>query len=260
MTENSHKQIKHYPANLDSSMYSFLVISGAMQVRYDQFHPLVQLLRSYGDVYSLGLPGHGQERDLLLNHNDQSFQAALSNLFSVIDRDCPRDHLIIIAYSIASIMSIKLLPRLLQRNPDIKLIFIASAFKIRPESSKLIKLFFNTSTYKKLGWETMMIKQHGPTWTKTVALIHSWFSQESEMMTTEEEIDLCRAYKDKMLFIIGDRDQPFNKADILNYGNEFTVKEVSGDHFGYFLLKKSWPEVEKILKKSFHKWNILRLE
>jgi len=260
MTSQEKDHIKKYPAEVEDVNHSFLVIAGAMQVRYDQFHPLVQFLRMYGDVYSMGLPGHGQERDFFLNLDDHSFHRVLNFIYTAIDQVCPRNNVTIVAYSLASIMVLKLFPRLVKRNPDIRLILIASTLRVRLESSKLIGTFFNTSTYKKLGWERIMVKQHGETWENTLTLVNTWFSEGANIDISDDDLAFLRSFHDKMLFIIVDRDQPFNKADILDYGSNFAVKEVSGDHFGYFLQAKTWPEVKQLIKQNLVNWNILNEE
>ncbi|MFV2015109.1 MAG: hypothetical protein ACC656_06765, partial [Candidatus Heimdallarchaeota archaeon] len=203
----------------------------------------------------LGLPGHGENRDFITESSDQSLERALKVIYQNIDGVCPNQDLVIIAYSIGSLLVIKLLEKLFKRNHDLKLILIGSALRIREESSTLIKQFFNESMYKRLGWEPVMKKQHGETWIKTVELIDEWMLPESGIAPTKPEIQIILEKIDKIVFIIGNKDQPFNASDILEFG-PFKVNIVSGDHFSYFLVKKAWPETKEIIDETFINWGI----
>jgi hypothetical protein len=246
--------IKQYVSQ-KSSEFSFLVISGAMQVRYDQFHPLVEYIsENWGTVYSLGLPGHGDESDFINKSPDQSLNAAVDLMYYYIDNYVPKDNLIIISYSIGSLITIKLLSRMLHRNESVKLILIGSGLRIRNESTKLITGFFNEKTYLKLGWEDLMIRQHGKDWVKTVKLIDSWMHPSSGISPNKEELEILKENKSNIIWIIAENDQPFKTSDVKGISKDFEVRTVNYDHFSYFLKKKAWPEVKQIIEEKISEW------
>lgn len=247
--------IKAYKGQNQSSPLSALVVHGSMQMKFDQFHPLVQYYqKKCNTVYSIELPGHGSQRD----YEDVSRltpQDVIEILFNEIDKICPTDHLLITSYSVSAMLFMKMWERLCNRNKDLKGIFIGTAITIKPETKSLITGFFSEEMYLKLGWENIMIRQHGPNWRKTIKMINNWFNDPLDILPTPEEtIFLIKQdQQNNLFFILGKKDQPFKKEDILQDHN-FTLYEVEGDHFGYFVIKKSWLEVEKILEKNLLEW------
>lgn len=247
--------IKAYSGQNQSSPISVIVCHGSMQMRFDQFHPLVQYYqKKVQTVYSMELPGHGSQRD----YEDVSTLSALDVieiLYKEIDETCPTEHLFITSYSVSGMLFIKMWERLCQRNKDLKGIFIGTPLTIRPESKTLITNFFSEKIYIKLGWENLMIRQHGTNWRKTIRMINNWFNGNLEILPTQEEKNFMikQDQEKNIFFIIGKKDQPFKKEDILSV-YDFTLYEVEGDHFGYFVIKKSWPEVEKILDTKLNEW------
>jgi aspartyl/asparaginyl-tRNA synthetase len=155
----------------------------------------------------------------------------------------------------------KMWERLYNRNKDLKGIFIGTAIKIRSETSSLIRRFFSEEMYIRLGWENIMIRQHGPNWKKTIRLINTWFQEDSSIFPNEQEIEFLiqQDKENNIQFIIGKQDQPFKKEDIIRQHN-FSVIEIEGDHFSYFVIKKSWPLVKKIIEEKLFYWFNLNLK
>ena len=243
-------QAKSYPT------ISVLVCHGSMQLKFDQFHPLVQYYQKhFKTVFSLELPGHGSQR-----HFKDVSNLTPSNLvellFKEIDSTCPTENLFITSYSVSGMLFMKMWGKLLIRNPDLKGIFIGTAITVRSESKLLITRFFSEQMYLKLGWENIMIRQHGPNWRNTIRMINNWFQGNLDILPSADELQVLIQENDKnnIFFILGTKDQPFQKEDILNIHN-FTLFEVEGDHFGYFVFKKAWPEVEKLLDKKLYEWH-----
>ena len=245
--------ITKYSGENQSTNLTALVCHGSMQVKFDQFHPLVQYYQKLcKTVYSIELPGHGSQRDI----DDVSTltpQNLIDLLYHEIDSTCPTENLFITSYSISGMLFMKMWQKLVSRNKDLKGIFIGTAMKVSPESKSLITRFFNEETYLKLGWENIMIRQHGPKWKNTIKMINNWFRGNLDILPTQEEIDflVSENQKEHIFFILGTKDQPFKKEDILK---EFTLYEVDSDHFGYFIIKRAWPEVNKLLQERISKW------
>lgn len=235
--------------------FSVLVCHGSMQMKFDQFHPLVQFYQSiFKTVYSLELPGHGSQQQ----YNDVSqlsVEEITDIIFKAIDSTCPHDHLFITSYSVSGMLFIKLWQRLCARNPDLKGIFIGTAITFRPETRDLINRFFSEQTYIKLGWENIMIRQHGPNWKKTIKMINNWFREGYGILPSQQEIEFLIKQNDlnNVFFILGRQDQPFKKEDIVNV-HQFNLYEIDGDHFSYFVIKKSWPSVKGLLEQILEKW------
>ena len=247
--------IKAYKGLNETSPLSVLVCHGSMQMKFDQFHPLVQYYqKKFNTVYSIELPGHGSQRDY---EDVSSFspQDVIEILYKEIDSTCPTEHLLITSYSISAMLFIKMWKRLCNRNKDLKGIFIGTAITIKPETKSLITGFFSEEMYLRLGWENIMIRQHGPNWKKTIKMINNWFNGNLQILPTPEETNFLikQEQAQNIFFILGKKDQPFKKDDILSVYN-FTLYEVEGDHFGYFVIKRSWPEVEKILDTKLDEW------
>lgn len=247
--------ITTYNGQNQSSDISVLVCHGSMQTKFDQFHPLVQYFQKmFKTVYSMELPGHGSQRQ----YDDVSTLTPVDLvdiMFKEIDSTCPRQKLFITSYSVSGLLFIKMWEKLLMRNSDLKGIFIGTGITIRATSKLLITRFFSEEMYLKLGWENIMIRQHGPNWRKTIKMINNWFQGDLDILPTDHEIEILFKENEKknIFFILGTKDQPFKKEDILNSHN-FTLYEVDGDHFGYFVFKKAWPEVNAIIEKKLQEW------
>ena len=247
--------ITTYSGQNQTSDISVLVCHGSMQTKFDQFHPLIQFYRKkFKTVYSMELPGHGSQRQ----YEDVSTltpQALTNIMYKEIDSICPRQHLFITSYSVSGMLFMKMWGRLLARNSDLKGIFIGTGITVRPESKSLITRFFSEEMYVKLGWENIMIRQHGPNWRNTIKMINNWFQGNLDILPTKDELQFLidENAKQHIFFILGSKDQPFKKEDVLNSHN-FTLYEVDGDHFGYFVFKKAWSEVNGIIEKRLQDW------
>lgn len=253
--------ITTYTGQNQQSNFTVLVCHGSMQTKFDQFHPLVQFYQSFcKTVYSIELPGHGSQRQ----YDDVStltVQEILDLLYNAIDTTCPRENMFITSYSVSGMLFMKLWERLYNRNNDLKGIFIGTAIKFKPETVPMIKRFFSEETYIKLGWENIMIRQHGPNWKNTIRMTNHWFQEDSAILPTQHEIGFLIQQNDlrNIFFILGKKDQPFKKEDITGV-HQFNLYEIEGDHFSYFVIKKSWPIVKELLTKILQEWFILDKE
>ena len=240
---------------------SVLVCHGSMQIKFDKFHPLVQYYQSICKaVYSVELPGHGSQRQFD-DVNTLTVQKILDLIYNAIDSTCPRENMFITSYSVSGMLFMKLWERLYSRNNDLKGIFIGTAIRFKPETSSMIKRFFSEQTYIKLGWENIMIRQHGVNWKKTIRMINNWFQEDSVIFPNQHEIDFLiqQNILRNIFFILGKQDQPFKKEDITSV-YQFNLYEIEGDHFSYFVIKKSWPMVKELLTKILQEWSILKKE
>lgn len=235
-----------------------IVCHGSMQPKFDQFHPLVQFYQSIcKTVYSVELPGHGSQRQFD-DVSTLTVQEILDLIYNAIDSTCPRENMFITSYSVSGMLFMKLWERLYNRNNDLKGIFIGTAIRFKTETSSMIKRFFSEQTYIKLGWENIMIRQHGPNWKKTIKMINNWFQEDSDILPNQQEINFLIHQNDlrNIFFILGKQDQPFKKEDISSV-HQFNLYEIDGDHFSYFVIKKSWPLVKERLIKILQEWSFL---
>ena len=247
--------ITTYNGQNQTSDITVLVCHGSMQIKFDPFHPLVQYYQiRFKAVYSMELPGHGSQRNYE-NVSTLTPHELIEIMYHEIDSTCPKEKLFITSYSVSGMLFMKMWQRLCTRNKDLKGIFIGTAITIKPETKSLITRFFSEETYTKLGWENIMIRQHGPNWRNTIRMINNWFKGNLDILPTKEETDFLikQDQEKKIFFLLGTKDQPFKKEDIIN-DYKFTLYEVEGDHFGYFVFKRAWPQVNKIIEKRLQEW------
>ncbi|MFW9929247.1 MAG: hypothetical protein ACFFD1_07640 [Candidatus Thorarchaeota archaeon] len=229
--------------------YTALVAPGSTQLHYTKDHPLIQLLIPHcWRIFSLELPGHSISNETQREH--LSIEFALNKIKNDLNeiKYKIKGRILLIGYSIGGLFFLKILNEIYKEFPDFQAIFIGCGLKMTEMQNKVVERFFSVNFYKKLGWENLMINQHGPNWEKLVEKISEWLRPNSELFLTVNEIDFLLKHEKKIFFILAKRDQPFSESDInLNNEIQFTLKIVKGDHFSYFSPRVALPEITDII-------------
>jgi hypothetical protein len=224
-----------------------LVGPGSTQLRYQESHPIIQILMEYcREVYSFDLPGHGINQ--IKEGQSIQIDEALDQMFLTFKEKIQNKKLILVGFSLGGLILLKLWKKIALVSSNIFGCFLGCGFKIDASNREKVEHFFSPNIYSKFGWEEFMLENHGKEWKTLLFNIKEWLQPYSNIFLSISEINEILGYREKILFILSKRDQSFS-INAINYGNMFNFKVniVRGDHFSYFSPRVGLKEVKKIL-------------
>ncbi|MHA2248726.1 MAG: alpha/beta fold hydrolase [Candidatus Kariarchaeaceae archaeon] len=220
---------QHYFTGKNPNGPIIILAHGATMTHFKETHILVKTLKEISSyIISLDLPGHG--RNQLKGNNPISFENASKDFNKTIFQSLReiKDKTVLnkiglIGFSLGGMFAMRM------KNPPFDFaIYMGCGTHFNEEQLQRIHWFFSEATYRRFKLTDNLLRDHGPHWQVMLEMIHSWFSDDSEMIKSP-----VNHLSIPSLFILAENDQTFDSSSIQVEG-KYEVLTVIGDHFSYF--------------------------